>query len=105
MSGRSGPIIYFAALLVALVAALGMFFTRRWGQVLGILMAVLYLLAGLLSLLPILLMGAFALRNPLTLALGITHVVLAVAVIVLAAIPAKKAVAPVAVETPSAASA
>jgi hypothetical protein len=104
LSGRSGPIVYFVALLVALVAALGMLFIKRWGRILGILMAVLYLLAGLASLLPILLFGSFALRNPLSLALGIAHVVLALAVIVLASIPAKKVVAPVAVEPPPAAS-
>jgi hypothetical protein len=104
LSGRSGPIVYFVALLVALVAALGMLFIKRWGRILGILMAVLYLLAGLASLLPILLFGSFALRNPLSLALGIAHVVLAIAVIVLALIPAKKVVAPVAVEPPPAAS-
>jgi hypothetical protein len=94
LSGRSGPIVYFVALLAALAAALGMFFIKRWGQILGILMAVLYLLAGLASMLPLLLFGSFGLRNPLSLILGIAHVVLAIAVIVLALIPAKKVVVP-----------
>jgi hypothetical protein len=95
LSGRSGPIVYFVALLVALAVALGMFFIKRWGQILGILMAVLYLLAGLASMLPLLLFGSFGLRNPLSLVLGIAQVVLALAVIVLASIPAKRTVAPV----------
>ena len=103
LSGRSGPIIYFVALVIALAAAVGMFLVKRWGQVLGIFMAILYLLAGLVSLLPLLLFSAFALRNPFTLILGILHVVLAIAVIVLALIPARKETAPVAVEPPPAA--
>ena len=49
---------YFVALLLSLVAALGMLYTKRWGQVLGIIMAVLYGLLGLVSLLPILLMSS-----------------------------------------------
>jgi hypothetical protein len=105
LSGRSGPIVYFVALLVALAAALGMFFIKRWGQILGIIMAVLYLLAGVLSLLPILLFGSFALRNPLSLVLGIVHVVLAIAVIVLVLIPAKKVVVPAEATPPPAANA
>jgi hypothetical protein len=105
LSGRSGPIVYFVALLVALAAALGMFFIKRWGQILGIIMAVLYLLAGLASMLPLLLFGTFALRNPLSLVLGIAHVVLAIAVIVLASIPAKKVVIPAGSTPPPAASA
>ena len=60
-----------SALLVSLVAAMGMFFTRRWGQVLGIIMAVIYFLIGLISLLPILLIGAIGIRNPSSLILGI----------------------------------
>ena len=33
-------------LLVSLAAAVGMFIAKRWGQVLGIVMAVIYLLSG-----------------------------------------------------------
>jgi len=102
LSGRSGPVVYFVALVIALAAAVGMFFAKRWGQILGIFMAVLYLLVGVVSLLPILLFSAFALRNPLTLILGIVHVLLALAVIVLASIPARKVAAPVAMEPPTA---
>jgi hypothetical protein len=105
LSGRGGPFVYFVALLVALAAALGMFFIKRWGQILGILMAVLYLLAGVASMLPLLLFGSFALRNPLSLVLGIAHVVLAIAVIALALIPAKKVVIPAEATPPPAASA
>jgi hypothetical protein len=90
LSGRSGSIVFFVALRVALAAALGMFFIKRWVQILGIIMAVLYLLAGVAYMLALLLFGSFALRNSLSLVLGIAHVVLAIAVIVLAMIPAKK---------------
>jgi hypothetical protein len=67
-------------------------------------MAFLYLLVGVVSLLPLLLFSTFALRNPFTLILGIVHVVLAVAVIVLASIPAKKVATQVASNPPTAAS-
>ena len=79
--------IYFVMLLISLAAAIGMLFTKRWAQVLGIIMAVLYGLMGLLSLVPMLL-GFFV---PLTLILGIVHLLLAVAVIVLASLPGKPA--------------
>jgi hypothetical protein len=85
VSGATGAILYFVLLLIALVAAVGMLFTKRWGQVLGIIIAVLYGLLGLVSLLPVLL----GIRNPLSLILGLVHLLLAVAVIVLASIPAK----------------
>ena len=104
LSGRSGPIIYFVALVVSLAAAVGMFLAKRWGQILGVFMAVLYLLVGVVSLLPILLFSAFALRNPFTLILGIVHVLLAIAVIVLALIPARKVAALVPSNPPTAAS-
>jgi hypothetical protein len=105
LGGITGAIVFFIALLVSLAAALGMFFKKRWGQVLGIIMAVLYLLAGLVSLLPTLLLGSFVLRNPLSLILGIAHVLLALAVIVLALIPAKKVATPVVADPPPAVSA
>ena len=94
MGGRGGIIIYFVALLVALTSAVGMLFTKRWGQVLGIILAVLYGLLGLLSLLPYLLMRFLGAPNPVSLILGIVHLLLAVAVIVLASIPGKPASAP-----------
>jgi hypothetical protein len=104
LGGFIGPVIYFIALLVSLAAAIGMFMTKRWGQVLGIIMGVLYFLLGLLSLLPIIFTSFLGLRNPLSLILGIVHVLLAVAVIVLASIPAKKVTAVVVPVTPPAAS-
>jgi hypothetical protein len=105
LAGVTGAIVFFVALLVSLVAALGMLFTKRWGQVLGISMAVLYGLVGLVSLLPILLLGSAGLRNPFSLILGIAHVLLALAVIVLASIPAKPAAAPALADLPPVANA
>jgi hypothetical protein len=104
LGGLTGPIIYFIALLVSLAAALGMLFIKRWGQVLGITMAVLYGLLGLVSMLPILLMSSLGMRNPFSLILSIAHVLLAAAVIVLASIPAKKAAIPAMANLPPAAS-
>jgi hypothetical protein len=90
LSGITGTIVYFMALLVSLAAAVGMFSTKRWGQVLGIIMAVLYGLVGLVSLLPILFMSFLGTRNLLSLVLGIAHILLAIVVIVLASIQGKK---------------
>ncbi|MGD0750946.1 MAG: hypothetical protein ABSA23_06010 [Anaerolineales bacterium] len=87
--GRGGIILYFVMLLVSLAAAVGMLFTRRWGQVLGIIIAVLYGLLGLVSLLPLLLIRIVGAPNPVSLVLGIVHVLLSVSVIVLASIPGK----------------
>ena len=95
LGGFAGAILYFVLLLVALAAAVGMFMVKRWGQVLGIIMAVLYFLLGLLSLLPLIFMSFVGMRNPLSIILGVVHVLLAVAVIVLASIPAKKVPSPV----------
>lgn len=89
MGGQVGIMVTFMALLVSLAAAVGMLFTKRWGQVLAISMAVLYGLLGLVSLLPLLLSRLTGAPNPLSLILGIVHLLLAVAVIVLAAIPGK----------------
>jgi hypothetical protein len=107
LSGIIGTIIYASLLLVALAAALGMFLTKRWGQVLGIIMAVIYLLLGLVSFLPMLLARYLRGLNGLSLGLSIVHVVLAIAVIVLAIIPAKKVLAVVSTppSTPPAANA
>ena len=90
LSGTAGTIVYAILLLVALAAALGMFLAKRWGQVLGIVMAVVYLLLGLVSFLPTILLGFARGLNGLSLGLGIAHVGLAITVIVLAVIPAKK---------------
>jgi hypothetical protein len=89
MGGQIGILVTFVALLVSLAAAVGMLFTKRWGPVLAISMAVLYGLLGLVSLLPLLLIRLAGTPNPLSLILGIVHLLLAVAVIVLAAIPGK----------------
>jgi hypothetical protein len=99
--GRGGIILYFVMLLVSLGAAVGMLFTRRWGQVLAIIMGVLYGLLGLVSLLPLLFIRFVGAPNPVSILLGIVHVLLAVSVIVLASIPGKPGLPP----TPSPASA
>jgi hypothetical protein len=95
LNGITGTIVYAILLLIALAAALGMFLTKRWGQVLGIIMAVVYLLLGLVSFLPMILLGFARALNGLSLGLSILHLVLALAVIVLAIIPAKKVLNPV----------
>jgi len=100
LGGIAGSIFYFVLLLVSLAAAIGMFMTRRWGQVLGIILAVLYSLLGLVSLLPLLLSISFGVRNPISLILGVLHLLLAVSVIVLASIPAKKAATQVVANPP-----
>ncbi|MGD0877356.1 MAG: hypothetical protein ABSA01_04315 [Anaerolineales bacterium] len=87
--GRSGIILYFVMLLVSLAAAVGMLFTKRWGQVLAIIMGGLFGLLGLVSLLPLLLIRFVGAPNLVSLVLGIVHVLLAVSVIVLASIPGK----------------
>jgi hypothetical protein len=89
LSGMTGTIVYAIALLVSLAAAIGMFITKKWGQVLGIVMAVLYLILGLVSLLPTLLLSFIGGFNGLSLGLSLLHLVLAIAVIVLASIPGK----------------
>jgi hypothetical protein len=104
LSGMTGTIVYAIALLVSLAAAVGMFITRRWGQVLGIVMAVVYLLLALVSFLPMILLGFGRAVNGLNLGLSILRLVLAMAVIVLALIPAKKLTAPATPATPPAAS-
>ena len=81
-------------LLVSLTAAVGMLFTKRWGQVLAIIMGILYGLFGLVSLLPLLFIRFVGAPNPVSLILGIVHLLLAVSVIVLASIPGKKEIPP-----------
>jgi hypothetical protein len=95
LNGVTGTIVYAIALLVSLAAAVGMFMTKRWGKVLGIIMAVLYGLLALVNLLPTLLISFMGIRNPLNLILGVVHLLLAIAVIVLASIPGKKPAAPI----------
>ncbi len=100
LSGITGTIVYAIALLVSLAAAVGMFITKRWGQVLGIVMGVVYLILGLASFLPTILLGFASRLSALSLGLTILHLVLAIAVIVLALIPAKKILAPTALAAP-----
>jgi hypothetical protein len=96
LNGITGIIIYGFALLVSLVAAVGMFLTKRWGQLLGIIMGALYLVLAVLGLIPTIMIAFTFARgfNALSLGLSILHLVLAIAVIVLALIPAKKMLAP-----------
>jgi hypothetical protein len=103
LNGMTGIIVYALALLVSLAAAVGMFLTRRWGQVLGVVMAGIYLLISLANFIPVLLIGFLRGLNILNLGLSILHFVLATAVIVFALIPAKKVTAPaIPVGTPAA---
>jgi len=101
LNGITGTIVYALLLLAALVAAVGMFLVKRWGQVLGIILAVVYLLLGLVSFLPMILLGFARALNGLSLGLSILRLVLAIAVIVLAMIPAKKVLAPIMPATPA----
>jgi hypothetical protein len=112
LSGITGTIFYGIALLVSLVAAVGMFLTKGWGKILGIVMGIVYLILSVVGLIPTILLAFTFARgfNALTLGLSFLHLVLAIAVIVLALIPAKKilataAPAPVSQATPPAASA
>jgi len=105
LNGMTGTIVYAIALLVSLAAAIGMFITKRWGQVLGIVMAVIYLLLALVSFVPMVLLSFMRGLNSLSLGQGILHLVLAIAVIVLASIPAKKVLTPALPDNPPVASA
>jgi hypothetical protein len=105
LGGIAGSIFYFILLLVSLAAAVGMFMARRWAQVLGIVMAVFYGLLGLVSLLPLLLVSFSGRLNLLSLVLSAVHLLLAVAVIVLASIPAKNGSTAVVASPPPVASA
>ncbi len=102
LRGTLGTVFYGIALLISLAAVIGMFILKNWGRILGIIMAVVYLLLAVLSFLPTLLFARFgaALNNPLGLALNVLHLVLALGVIIFALIPAKKIAAPAAVTTP-----
>jgi hypothetical protein len=100
LSGITGTIVYALLLLVALAAALGLFLAKRWGQILGIVMAVVYLILGLFSFLPMFLLGFARGLNGLSLGLGIVHVILAIAVIIFAVIPARKVLTPAVPSTP-----
>jgi uncharacterized membrane protein (DUF2068 family) len=94
LGGIGGTIVYALGLLLSLAAAFGMFMVKRWGKMLGIIMAVFYLLLSLFGLLPILLISFMGIRNPLNFILGILHLLLAVAVIILASLPEKKPTLP-----------
>ncbi len=105
LRGTTSIVIYGIALLLSLVAVIGMFLLKNWGRILGIFMAVVYILLTLLSFLPRLLFARFgaAFSNPITLVLNVLHLVLALGVIVFALIPAKKMSTPAMVATPPAA--
>ena len=94
LSGVTGTIVYAILLLISLAAALGMFMTKSWGKVLGIIMAIIYGLLALISFVPMILMMGLASRfggggNFLSGGLNIAHLVLAIAVIVLASMRVK----------------
>jgi hypothetical protein len=100
LGGMAAIAVYALALLASLAAAVGMFLTKRWGQILGIVMAGIYLLLSLMSFLPIILLGSTRAMAGLNVVLTILHLVLAIAVIVFAVIPTRKVTAPAAPNTP-----
>ncbi len=101
LRGTGATIIYGIALLISLAAVIGMLSLKRWGQVLGIVMGIIYFLLALLGLLPTLLLRRFiGAGNPLSLILSALHLLLAIGVIVFALIPARKLAAPAAMATP-----
>jgi hypothetical protein len=106
LNGIEGTIIYTFLLLISLAAALGMFMTKTWGKILGIVMGIVYAVLALVSTLPLLLSGFISRLGSgslgLTLGLNILHLVLAIAVIVLAVIPAKKILVPITPDAPPA---
>ncbi len=96
LNGSNAIIVYAVALLISLAAAVGMLMTKNWGRILGIIMGVIYSVLALLGFLPMLLIG-FMMRGSgirvggsLNIWLTVAHLLLALAVIVLAAISAKK---------------
>jgi hypothetical protein len=101
LNGTAGIIVYAIALLLSLVAAGCMFMRKAWGKILGIIMGVVYTVFALFSLVPTLLIGlafrssTFRVGSSLNIWLTVAHLVLAIAVIVLASIPAKKVAAPI----------
>jgi hypothetical protein len=105
LQGTTSLIIYGFALLISLAAVIGMLSLKGWGKILGIIMAVVYLLLSLVSFLPTLLLGRFGFSNPVSLILDILHLVLAIGVIIFALLPAKKAALPTVVTPPPAATA
>jgi len=97
LNGTTGMIVYAVALLISLVAAVGMLMTKQWGKILGIIMGVIYTVIALFSLVPTLLITLVAsrlgFRNPLSIWLNVLHLVLAIAVIILASIKARSTAA------------
>jgi len=108
MNGNTGIIVYAIALLVSLAAAVGMLMTKNWGRVLGIIMGVVYFVLALFGLVPTLLMGlafrgsAMRVGGSLSIWLAVAHLVLAIAVIVIASVSARKAPQSAAVVSPPA---
>jgi hypothetical protein len=93
LSGITGTIVFGVALIISIVAALGMLLAKRWGQVSGIFMAVIYLVMAVLAILPTILFMFRIGTGFLTIVLDILRVLLAAAVIVLALLPARKGTA------------
>jgi hypothetical protein len=96
LNGSNAIIVYAVALLISLVAAVGMLTIKNWGRILGLIMGVIYSVMALLSFLPMLLIGFMMRRSgiriegSLNIWLTLVHLALAIAVIVLAAISARK---------------
>jgi amino acid transporter len=90
LSGITGTIVFGIALIISIVAALGMFLAKRWGQVSGVIMAVVYLVLVALAILPRILFMFRIGTGFLSIGLDILRVLLAVAVIILALLPTRK---------------
>jgi hypothetical protein len=104
LSGVEGTMVYAGLLLISLAAALGMFLTKAWGKILGILMGAVYAALALVSTLPLLFSGFLSRAiggMALSIGFNVLHLVLALVVIVLALIPAKKLLTPVAPVAPT----
>lgn len=90
LRGIAGTVVFGLALVISIAAALGMFLGKRWGQVIGIGMAVIHLVLAGLAFLPQILFSFMGRFNLLGIGLDVLRLLLAAAVIILALIPAKK---------------
>jgi len=89
LGGSNRTLVYAIAFLLSLAAAIGMVMTRKWGRILGIVMAAIYILLAIIGLLPQLLFRFVGIRDPIGLIISATQLVLAVVVIILASLPGK----------------
>lgn len=89
IGGRNRTFVNAIAFLVSMAAAIGMLMTRNWGRVLGIIMAIIYILFAIIGLLPELLFRLNGIRSPVGLIISVLELILAAAVIILSSLPGK----------------